>query len=314
LTIYIKEEEVKTLVSMSDAIQVVENGLISQKNSNAVNEPRHRVLTQNDSIHLLIAGDDDQNIIGFKTAYYTGGSVHVVIYDTESKKMAAVIEAGFLGALRTGAASAVASKYMANPKSSTMGVFGAGFQAYTQVQAVCEQFDIKKVLVTSRDPDKRQNFIMKLSELFPDVSIETGDSAEQVAACDIVTTATRSEHPVLKGSWLDPGGHVNAIGSNSIVKSEIDIEVVQRSNIIVVDDRAQAKKECGDLVAAWADGVIDANNMIQLCDIVDEPNARGGKIVNTLFESQGIGLWDISLAKLIFDRALIESKGTELPF
>lgn len=299
---------------MSDAIQVVENGLISQKSGDAVNEPRHRVFTKNDGIHLLIAGDESKNTIGFKTAYYTGGSVHVVIYDTERKKMAGVIEAGFLGALRTGAASAVASKYMANPKSSTMGVFGAGFQAYTQVQAICEQFDIDKVLVASRDPEKRQNFITKLSELFPNVSVQNGDSAEQVAACDIVTTATRSEHPVLKGAWLDPGGHVNAIGSNSISKSEIDIEVVERSNIIVVDDRVQAQKECGDLVEAWANGIIDVNNMIQLCDIVDEPNARDGKVVNTLFESQGIGLWDISLAKLIFDRALIEGSGTELPF
>ena len=299
---------------MSDAIQVVEQGLISQKYETAVNEPRHRVLTPNDGIHLLIAGDDDQHIIGFKSAYYTGGSVHVVIYDTESKKMAAVIEAGFLGALRTGAASAVASKYMADPKSSTMGIFGAGFQAYTQVQAICEQFDIDRVLVASRDANKREKFILKLSDLFPDTSIEEGDSVEQVGACDIVTTATRSEHPVLQGAWLDSGSHVNAIGSNAIHKSEIDIEVVQRSNILVVDDREQAQKECGDLVAAWEKGIINPNNMIELSDIVDEPNARKGKKVNTLFESQGIGLWDISLAKLILDRALTEGRGTKLPF
>jgi len=314
LAIYIKEEEVKNLVSMVDAIEVVEKGLISQKYSNAVNEPRHRLRTSKDGIHLLIAGDDDQSTIGFKTAYYSGGIVHVVIYDTESKQMSAIIEAGLLGSLRTGAASAVASKYMANPKSSTMGVFGAGFQAYTQVQAVCEQFDIEKVLVTSRDLGKRENFITKVSKLFPDISIENATSSEEVAACDIVTTATRSEVPVLRGAWMESGAHVNAIGSNSILKAEIDLEVVNRSDIVVVDDRVQARKECGDLLAAWENGLIDPNNMIQLCDIVDEPNVRDGKTVTTLFESQGIGLWDISLAKLVMDRALMEEKGTDLPF
>jgi len=314
LAIYINEEEVKNLVSMVDAIEVVENGLISQKYSNAVNEPRHRLRTSRDGIHLLIAGDDDQNTIGFKSAYYSGGLVHVVIYDTESKQMSAIIEAGLLGALRTGAASAVASKYMANPKSSTMAVFGAGFQAYTQVQAICEQFDIEKVLVKSRDPGRREDFITKVSKIFPDISIENGASLEEVSGCDIVTTATRSEVPVLRGELLESGVHVNAIGSNSILKSEIDLEVVSRSDIIVVDDRAQARRECGDLLAAWENGLIDPNTMIQLCDIVDEPNVRDGKTINTLFESQGIGLWDISLAKLVMERALIEGKGTDLPF
>ena len=299
---------------MVDAIEVVENGLISQKRSNAVNEPRHRLRTSRDGIHLLIAGDDDQNTIGFKTAYYSGGLVHVVIYDTKTKQMSAIIEAGLLGALRTGAASAVASKYMANPKSLTMGVYGAGFQAYTQVEAICEQFDIEKVLVVSRDPVKREEFIAKVSKVFLDISIENAVSPEEVAKCDIVTTATRSEVPVLRGEWLESGVHINAIGSNSILKTEIDLEVVSRSDFIVVDDRVQARQECGDLLAAWEKGLIEPSKMIQLCDIVDGPNIRAEKTVNTLFESQGIGLWDISLAKLVMDRALIEGKGTALPF
>ena len=91
-------------------------------------------------------------------------------------------------------------------------------------------------------------------------------------------------------------------------------EVVKRRDIVVVEERVKERKECGEWVGAWENGLIDPNNMIQLCDIVDEPNVRDGKTVTTLFESQGIGLWDISLAKLVMDRALMEEKGTDLPF
>jgi ornithine cyclodeaminase/alanine dehydrogenase-like protein (mu-crystallin family) len=315
MAIYLDNGDVKELVDISDAVRAVEAGLLSQGLGRAVNEPRHRLKTENSGMQILLGGDDSKDILGFKSAFYAGGSVNVFLYDTKIKKLVAVIEAGLLGAMRTGAASAVATKYMARPNSSSLGIIGTGSQAITQVQAICSEFKIDTILVYSRDKNNRAKFADYMKRTMQGSKVVVVDSANEAAKADIVTTATRSEVPVLEGKWLEKGTHINAIGSNSIIKREIDLEVVRRSDLIVIDDRVQGAIECGDLLEAWEIGLVDRNRMLELGDVVSSKNKlRNSADDITLFESQGIGLWDISFAKTIYDLAIEKGKGVGLPF
>jgi ornithine cyclodeaminase len=117
----------------------------------------------------------------------------------------------------------------------------------------------------------------------------------------------------LEGEWLSEGSHVNAIGSNSIIRREIDLETARRAARIVVDDREQALLECGDLLEAWERGIVDPARMDELGDVV-AGRMRGRTSDNeiTLFESQGVGLWDLSLAEVAFQRAQEKGVGTEV--
>src|SRR5262249_25930606 len=153
----------------------------------------------------------------------------------------AIIEADVLGQFRTGAASGVATKKLARADASTVGLFGAGKQARTQLLAVCKVRPIKKAYVYSRDAEKRKTFAAQLSretgvEVLP---IEKPEEAAKEK--DIVITATNAREPVLSGEWVSEGQHLNLIGSNFITKSEADVEVFRRTQLVTIDSKEQGK-------------------------------------------------------------------------
>lgn len=315
MAIFLSNQDVRELVTTADAVTALENTLRHQGEGTAVNEPRRRLRTHRDGIQLMPAGDAELGILGFKASYYTGGRIHVLLYDMEERSLAAVIEAGLLGAIRTGAASGVASKYMARPDATTMGIIGAGSQARTQIEAVCEVLPIRQVAIYSRDEERRRDFASRMDGLLEGVEVRPVDSGEDAAQADIVTTVTNSFTPVLEGKWLSPGVHVNAVGANSILRREIDLDVVRLAETIVVDDREQAGMECGDLLEAWERGIVDRARLPELGEVVAGRAAtRSSEEEITLFESQGIGLWDVALAGAVYRKAKEEGRGVSLPF
>jgi alanine dehydrogenase len=254
----------------------------------------------------MAAGDRRLGVYGIKV-YSTGkGGTRfmVMLYDSATGDLLAMIEADRLGQMRTGAASGVATKYMAREDADTAGIFGTGWQAETQIMAICAVRKLRVITVYGRDPERRKAFAEKMAAI-TGVDVVPAASAEgNVKAASIIVTATSAREPVLTGQWIEAGTHVNAAGSNFLSKSEIDVEAIRKASVIAVDSVEQAKLESGDLLPAIERGVITWESVNELGRIV------AGQVVGrrsasdvTLFKSNGIALWDIATALRVYNAA-----------
>jgi alanine dehydrogenase len=313
--LYLTEGDVVATFPLREALGVVENAARALAEGRAQNRPRQRALTQSAMIQVLAATCEGR--LGHKT--YTvapqgrGARFWVTLFD-EAGEMLALIEADALGQIRTGAASGVATRFMAREDASILGVIGTGWQARTQLEAIVHVRPIKDVLVYGRNAAKRDAFCEEMTAR-TGVTVRGVQSArEAVAQADIVCTMTNASSPVLEGAWLRPGTHVNAAGSNRHNAQEVDVETIRRTALIALEDLAQAKVEAGDLIAAESAGAFRWESATLLSDIVSgkAPSRRSAEQI-TLFESLGIGLWDVAAASFIFDACIIEGRGTKLP-
>jgi alanine dehydrogenase len=253
---------------------------------------------------------------GLKTYTSVEGRVRflVLLYGGDGQLLA-MIEADRLGQLRTGAASAVATKHMARHESSKLGIFGTGFQARSQLLAICAVRPIKTVLAYSRDPERREKFCQEMMAELTGTSVQPAATPEGAAReMDIVVTATNSKEPVLKSEWISKGTHINAIGGNFLSKQELDVATVGKSACVVVDSLEQARLESGDLARAaeaesfyWEDA-----RELGLVVIGEFPGREDDQEI-TLFESQGIALEDVALAARVYEQALKTGIGEPLP-
>ncbi len=313
MPLLLTEEDVCDLASMDEAIAALESAHKSQGAGRAVNDPRRRLRAPHGALAIMPGGDAETGFLGFKTAFYAAGAVHVLLYDMNERRLAAIVQANWLGTLRTGAASGVATKYMAREDTGqTVGIIGTGMQARTQISAVRAVRDVSRVFAYGRDEDRRKTFAERMSERVG-VPVEPVDNAQVVGEADIVITATNASSPVLEGAWLKAGAHVNAIGSNSLLRREIDMEAVTRADVIVVDDREQTALESGDLQEPIERGIVDLARLPELGDIVASgQSVRGSDGDITLFESHGIGLWDVALATHVYRAAVEQGRGNEV--
>jgi ornithine cyclodeaminase/alanine dehydrogenase-like protein (mu-crystallin family) len=248
-------------------------------------------------------------------AYGVRHSNVTLFYSTTDGKLEAVLRPGSIAWIRTGAATGLATKYMAPPDASVVGIIGTGRQAVTQLEAVCAVRPVKRVKVYSRAPENRSRFVTEMRELL-DVDFEPVDSPQAcVKGSQIVITITNARDPVFDGADLDSGTHVNAAGSNNVMRREIDQTTIQRSDLIAVDNLEQAKTECGELIAAAERGVFRWRQAVELCDIAGgRVNGRPSAEAITLFESQGIGTEDIAASAYVLRKAREKGIGQELPF
>ena len=305
MAIWVSEEKVAELLPMDECINVLEQSFRQQAEGTIVNKPRYRIRMPKGFFHLMSAGYTDPPVVGLKayTTFKNGSSAIVLLFDGENGDLLATLEANNLGKIRTGAASGVATKYMARSVKPVVGIIGSGFQASTQVESISRVRDIKKVLCYSRNPEKRKAFAQSLSNSL-DIDVTACASAEECTSqSDIVTTITTSRLPVFPGASLQPGTHVNAAGSNHWMRQEIDTTTVERSNVIVVDDLVQAKTECGDLFPAIEQGLTRWELIHNLGDIVSGNfTGRPDDQAITLYESQGIALQDVAVALHIYSK------------
>src|SRR5215470_9049017 len=164
MALLITEREVTELLDITTAISAVEEVLRDQAQGLATNRPRQRVSGSSALLHVMPAADRRLDVVGFKaySTAKTGTRFHVMLYDGATGNLLAIIEADRLGQIRTGAASGVATKYMARPDADSVGIFGTGWQAESQLLAVCAVRDIKHVKAFSRTPEKRNQFASKM--------------------------------------------------------------------------------------------------------------------------------------------------------
>ena len=252
-TLYLTEDEVRGLLTMDLAVEAVEAALRKMALEEAFNVPRARCQTDHTMLHVLPAAAKTLGVIGYK-AYVTGKTgarFHVTIYDGKTGEMLSILQADYLGQVRTGAASAVATKHLARPDAATVGVFGAGKQARTQLLGVSRVRSLSKAVVYSPTADRRKAFAAEMSAACG-IEVIPADKPEDAArGLDIVCTATAAREPVSLGEWVSPGQHLNIVGSHYLRKTAIDGAVVRTANVIAIDSRTRGGSKRGISRRPW---------------------------------------------------------------
>ena len=291
---------------MPEAMDLVEQMLLRLAAGRAVNHPRRRVAMDSRTLlHYMAGGDNENGLVGIKV-YASNPAVgapdfRVLLFDSNTAQLLAEIEANILGQIRTGAASGVATRHLARQDASRVAIFGSGFQAETQLEAVSHARKLERVRVFSRKAERRQAFAERMSERLG-LSVGATESPEEALdGADIVITVTNSRSPVFPGRLLRPGTHINAAGSNHVLRREIDGDAVQMASLIAVDSMEQAQMEAGDLTQAEQDGVFDWADACELQDLVagKRPGRSSAEQI-TLFESQGLAVEDIAMADFLY--------------
>jgi ornithine cyclodeaminase/alanine dehydrogenase len=313
--LYLTEADVARLVTVTDALAVLEEAFALWRDPGTTNLPRQRAKLAAGSLNLMGAACEKKGIYGLK-AYFAGkggARYHALLYAADGGGLLAMIEADLLGALRTGAASGLATRLMANPDASTLAVIGAGKQARTQAAAICAVRKIDRIRVFSPTREHRTAFAFALAD---ELGRETEpvDSGETcVDGADIVVTITKSAEPVCRAAWLKPGAHVNAAGANAADRRELDPEIVARAAVRVTDDRAQAQVEAAEFRDLVSAGRLAWSDVHELGDVVaGRVPGRGAASDITVFKSLGIALEDIAFAELIYRRARAAKVGRAL--
>jgi ornithine cyclodeaminase/alanine dehydrogenase-like protein (mu-crystallin family) len=288
---YFTESDIQELLPISEAIRLMRMAFEALKIGRAINQPRRRLILESGSVLHSMAG-----AVGnyFGTKFYStnpryGAHFYFFLYDSKTAQPLAMMEANYLGQIRTGAASGYATDLLANPKAETLAIIGSGFQARTQLDAIRAVRPIQTVRVWSRSEEKRLKFAEERS-------VTAASSAEDaVRGADIVVTATNAKDPVLESSWISDGTLVNAMGSNVANRRELPADLVKRAALVAVDSLEQAKIEAGDLILAdsWA-------NVVELQNI--EPHHDPNHV--TIFKSIGLGVEDVAAGAYIYERAL----------
>jgi ornithine cyclodeaminase/alanine dehydrogenase-like protein (mu-crystallin family) len=315
MALLLTEQNVTELLDMTVALAAVEEALRDQAEGKATNRPRYRVAMPTSQMHVMSAGDQRLGVYGLKiyTASAKGARFLVLLYESKTGDLLAIIEADRLGQMRTGAASGVATKFMARRDARLVGIYGTGWQAESQLMAVCSVREIESIKVYGRKAERREAFARKMSALLR-IEVTPADNPEQAArGKDIIITATTAREPVLKGEWISPGAHINVIGSNYLSKSEIDVETVRRSRVVAVDSIEQSKVEAGDLLASIERGVIFWEGVTELGRIVaGQAQGRTSDEDITLFKSSGVAIEDISTALRVYNLARERGVGSEI--
>jgi alanine dehydrogenase len=317
MTLLISENDVRDLLTMPDAIAAVEEVMRRQATGAAIVHPRRRLeLPDKGFLHYMAGADVTAGLVGMKLYTSVHGALRflVPLYKSTTGELIALVEADHLGLMRTGAASGVATRYMACEDARMLGVIGTGYQAASQVTAIAAVRKLTHVRVFGRDPGRRAKFAAQMSKQIG-LAVEAAESAESaVRDADIIVTATSTTRPVLEGVWIAPGTHINAIGANFPQKRELDEAAVARASRIAVDSIEQAKMEAGDLIQAFAADPSRWDAVIELSRIVTrEIPGRKNVVEVTLFKSSGIAIWDVAVAARVVELAMKHGRGTQIP-
>jgi ornithine cyclodeaminase/alanine dehydrogenase-like protein (mu-crystallin family) len=313
--IYLTEADVGRLVTVKDAIGVLEELFATWGQGATANLPRQRARLPGGSFNLMGAAYGAKGVHGLKAyAGLKGGQFHTLLYSSHDGRLKAMIEADLFGQIRTGAASGLATRLLAKTDARTLGVIGTGRQSRTQVLAVCAVRPIKRVNVYARTPGHRESYADAMEkELDVEVvPVPTGEAC--VAEADVVVTITKSAEPVCRAAWLAPGVHVNAAGANSGDRRELDGETVLRAAVKLTDHVEQAKVEAGEFRDLVAAGKLAWTDIRELGDFVTgKAKGRTSPSELTLFKSLGIALEDVAFAELVYQRALAAGAGRPIP-
>jgi ornithine cyclodeaminase/alanine dehydrogenase-like protein (mu-crystallin family) len=317
MVLYLTEQDVEQLITMSLALEAVEEAFNHLGKGKAENIPRRRLHAPRGMLHLMAASLPELGYMGYKsyTVFSGRAKFHVHLYSSESGELLAILEADRLGQMRTGAASGVATRWMARVDSKVVGIIGSGWQARSQLEAVCQVRPPNLVLASGRSPERLREFCVGMQERLQVPCTPVGSSGELLDAADILITMTNSVSPVFDGGRLKPGVHINAAGSNFLVKRELDEACIRKCTSIVVDLKEQARLECGEFLGPIEKGLLSWGQVRELSEVVTTrflPRTEPEDI--TLFKSLGLALEDVAVAGRIYQLAREHKIGERLNF
>jgi alanine dehydrogenase len=317
MALLLSEADVKQILTMPLALSAVEDSFRRLADGSAQVHSRQRLHIPGKSyLHYMAAADGVGGYMGLKIYTSSGEGLRflVPLFDVNSGELLALIEADYLGQIRTGAASGLATRLLARPDAAKIGIIGTGLQSRTQLKAISLVRTIAGVRAFSRNPEHRERFAKEMTAQLGFPVIAVTSAQEAVRGADIVVTSTTSTDPVLDGSWLAPGMHVNAIGANFPHKHELDGAAIRRCDVIVVDSREQSKMESGDLIQMYGDDKRRWSSVLELAEIVaGKTPGRSNPEQITLFKSNGIAIEDIVVAGRIYELARERGLGRQVP-
>jgi len=289
---------------MSKAIDLLAHAFRDFATGEAQSQPRRRLTMPSGAVLHQMAGAHGAY---FGTKVYSTHPKHgawfvFLLYDAETAMPLALMDANWLGQIRTGAASGLATRWLARPEAQSVAVLGSGFQAASQLEAVLAVRPIRAISVWSRNQEKAQAF----ARHYPNAAAMPTVEAALVDA-DIVITATMAKDPLFPAELIRPGTHINAVGSNSARRRELPAELLRRADQIVVDSLEQARTEAGDLILSFDPPDWDAVEPLS-----HEPKRKSAEAI-TIFKSVGIGLEDVAVGAWVYEQALEQGKLTQLP-
>ena len=317
MSLFLNESDVRQLLTMPLAIDAVEEAHRELSLARAVDVPRQRTRLPQTALHILQGALPGRDAIGYKayTSNRSGVRFLVHLFSASTGALRAVLEADLLGMMRTGAASGVATRALARPDAEIVGLFGAGWQAEGHLEAIAAVRPLRRVKVFARNAERLAAFCEKMSQRLAIEVVAAASPEETVRDSDIVSTVTTAVTPLFDAKWLAPGTHINAAGSNSLIRREVGEDVLKASKTIVVDSRESALKEAGDLLPALEKGRLAERTLVELGDVLIGRHAgRGAPDEITLFESQGMAIQDLSLAVRLEALARERGLGVELPY
>ena len=326
MVLFLNDSDVASLVSMDEALTSVRAALVAQADGQGVNAPRQRVGLP--GARLRVAGGvfaaargepgvpGQVGWMGAKLSVSAGDRRRgwMFLFDRDAN-LRCILSANRMGQLRTGAATGVSVDLLASAEATVMASLGSGYQAWTQVEAVVRVRTLDRVLVWSRTPERAEDFARRVTTTFGVAAQAVPTAADAVRTATIVTTMTTTTNPILSGKDVAPGTHVVLGGSNNPQHREADAELFRRADCVYVDDLGQAREESGDLRLAVDEGAVRWDEVHGLAQAVAMAagSRRGPDEAITVFCSQGMGLFDVSLAAEVFVRAEERGIGTPLP-
>lgn len=326
MPIWLHAQEIEALLTMDDAIAAVEEGFRQLALGDVLLPQRVGVSLARYSglgaaMPAYVGGAIDCLGLKLVTLYPNNPDRHglaaiqatLLLLDPRTGQLLAVMDAAALTALRTGAASGVATRYLARVDATTAAIFGAGVQGRAQLAAICAVRPIRQVWVLDRRPAAAAAFAAEMSGRLGLKIEPTEDVQAAVAAAHIIVTATTSHEPLFDGRWLRPGVHINGVGSHSPAARELDTVTLQRA-VVVTDQTSACLAEAGDLIIPMRAGALSETPVhAQLGEII--AGLRSGRVSDdeiTLFKSVGLAIQDVAAGGAVYRKALMADRGQAL--
>ncbi len=314
--IWLSEEDVASLVSLNDTIDELEKGMRALGQGKAFNIPKALgSVGKAASMHSLGSALTEAGFCGYKNWINTprGAKAVFILFDAHEGRLLAVMEANTLGQLRTSAMTGLGTKWLAPEQAAEMAIIGTGRQALAQIAAVNAVRPLRRLRVWSPTPEKRQAFCEKAREHFTMEIVEADTLEAAVEGAPIVTTITRASQPFLHGALLARGAHLNAVGAILPSNAELHQDVFERVGLIAVDDVPNVRKASREFMDYFDQDGRDWSQVRALGELI----ADGGRTLTggdiTLFKSVGMGISDLAVAAIVYQRASAAALGREIP-
>lgn len=320
----ISEQEARALVSVEDAIAAVEGCFAAMACQEARNYPVVREgVGYQDAVFGVKAGSDaSAPILGLKAGGYWPHNIgkdlgnhqsSTLLFDPDTGRASALVSANYLTAVRTGAASAIATRHLSRPDSTVLGMIGAGVQSQYQLRATLAVRAIRKVHAWNRSNENLIAFGRFVEQLGLEFVAE-GNARAVAAHADILITVTPSQKPLVERSWVRPGTHINAMGADTRGKQELDPALVASATLFV-DELAQAIR-IGECQHAYDAGLITDRSFRGSIGAVIEGLCAGRRTADeiTLFDGTGVALQDLAVADLAVRTAMKQGLGSRVAY